>query len=286
MLVLEPALPCWASMPTSANPSARAGTRPSARACVKRQRPSWWTQEEVLARLQQGQFIGALCQQASEEMAGIGVVVGAPTLRAEFGKWCESATWGEQLRTALGMWKKTSSGEMALSKHWHDDFLAAMEVCEGNAERAAKMAGVGYGIVLSVIERRNKCYDADFAERFRVAEMQRIGRVREKYIDLAENGEGKAAVRAQERLIEAALPSVHGTRQEVHVSGNVQHEHEHRHGMSQELAEQVVRASQDRVRKITAGRDDRALSAADTIDSERVIDLMPIQQRQRQEAPA
>lgn len=258
-------------------------TRNSARACVKRQRPSWWTQEQVLARLQEGQFIGALCQQASEEMQAIGVVVGAPTLRAEFGKWCESLTWGEQLRAALGMWKKTSSGEMVLSKHWHDDFLAAMEVCEGNAERAAKMVGVGYGVVLSVIERRNKCYDADFAEKFKVAEMGRIGKVREKYMDLAENGDGKAALRAQERLIEAALPSVHGTRQEVHVSGDIKHDHEHRHGMTQELAEEVVRAGQDRIRKITTGREVKVLPA-DTRDSDRVIDLTPV--RQRQEAPA
>lgn len=258
-------------------------TRNSARACVKRQRPSWWTQEEVLVRLQQGQFIGALCQQASEEMQAIGVVVGAPTLRAEFGKWCESLTWGEQLKAALGMWKKASSGEMVLSKHWHDDFLAAMEVCEGNAERAAKMAGVGYGVVLAVLDKRHKCYDADFAEKFRIAELARVGQMREKYMVMAESGETQVAARAQERIIEAALPALHGKREEVHVSGNVQHDHEHRHGMTQELAEEVVRAGQDRIRKITAGREMKVLPA-DTRDSERVIDLTPV--RQRQEAPA
>lgn len=244
------------------------------RACVKRERPIWWTQEGVLAKLQDGTFIMAVCQSAADEMAQIGMVISPNSLRAEVAKWCESASWGPQLKTALALWKKSSSGEMVMSKVWHGDFLGAMEACEGNAEKAAKMAQVGYGVVLALLDKRNRCYDREFAERFRLAELERIGRVREKYMELAENGEGKAASRAQERLIESALPSLHGQKQELHVSGTVEHDHEHTHGFSGALAREVVLASQDRMRKLNAGRQgmlppvDRSGSA--------VIDVTPI----------
>lgn len=252
-----------------------------ARACIKRERPSWWTQEGVLSKLQSGEFILAICQQAVEAMTGAGISISVSRLRAEVAEWCESASWGPQLTAALSLWHKTGSGEMALSKHWHDDFLGAMQVTEGNAQKAASMAGIGYGIVLAVMDRRNKCYDPEFAERFRVAELERIGRVREQYMTMAEEGEGKAAARAQERLIEAALPALHGQKQEVHVSGKVDHAHEHLHGFAPELAREIVIASQDRVRRINAGRN-LELPADRREDEGRVIDLVP----HRQEVPA
>jgi len=258
------------------------------RMAIKRERPGWWTQEGVLSRLQSGAFILQLCQAAVDEMAEVGIVISPGTLRAEVGKWTESATWGEQFRAALALWKKTSSGAMALSKAWHDDFLAAMEAHGGNAEKAAKMAGVGYGVVLAVQDPRNQCYDPEFVEKFRIAEASRIARMRERYMDTAENGDGKLAQRAQERMIETALPALHGQKQELHVSGLLKHDHEHAHehehnhqhrhlhAMAPDQAREVVLASQDRMRRITAGRA-RELPAttADSVDSERVIDVTP-----------
>lgn len=253
------------------------------RACVKRQRPQWWSPEGVLSRLQSGSFIMEICQDAVKEMAEAGVSISALRLRAEVSTWSESASWGEQLKTALGMWKRASSGEMVLAKTWHEDFLAAMEheSCDGNAEKAAAMAGVGYGVVLAVLDKRNKCYDADFAEKFRIAELARVGRIRSRYIEMAETGEGKMAQRAQERIIEAALPSLHGQRQEVNVSGHVDHDHDHKHlhlhGVSADLAREVVEASQARIRRINAGR--TAMLPADTREDEgRVIDVTPQRQ--------
>lgn len=251
------------------------------RLAVKRQRPTWWTQEGVLARLQAGEFILAICQVAVDEMAGAGITISVSRLRAEVSAWAESASWGEQFTAALKLWRRTGSGEMSLSKHWHDDFIDAMTATSGNAPEAAKMAGIGYGIVLAVLDRRNKCYDPEFAERFRIAELERVGPVREKYYKLAEEGEGKLAIRAQERIIESALPGLHGTKQEVHVSGKVdhahdhQHAHQHLHGLAPELAAEIVRASQDRVRRINHGR--TGLLPADAREEEgRVIDLTPI----------
>jgi hypothetical protein len=225
----------------------------------------------------------AVCEDAAREMEEAGVTVSPRRLRSDIAAWTESASWGEQFRAALALWKHGSPGEMVLSKHWHDDFFAAMEHCRGNASKAAEMAGVGYGMVLALIDRRHKCHDREFTERFKIAELERVGGIREKYMVLAEEGEGKAAVRAQERIIESALPSLHGQRQELHVSGKVEHEHDHlhTHGVSAELAQAVVTASQERVRRINAGR--QGLLPADTREEEgRVIDLTP----QRQEARA
>lgn len=230
--------------------------RPSAKTSIKRQRPVWWTQEHVLARLQSGEFIMDICQASSTEMADAGIQLALSTLRAEVSGWAESASWGPQLTAALKLWKRTSSGQMVLSKAWHDDFLAAMETvsCAGNAMKAAAYAGVGYGVVLAVLDKRNKCYDPEFAEKFKIAELDRVGRIRERYMDTAESGEGKAASRAQERIIESALPALHGTKQELLVSGNVDHEHTHMHGIAAGLAREIVAASQRRIQKLQAGR--------------------------------
>lgn len=243
-----------------------------AKGCVKRERPGWWTPEGVLQRLQAGVIILEICKQAAEEAQAIGVTISPVTLRGEVQRWCESATWGEQLRAGLALWKRSSSGELVLSKAWHDDFFAAMETCKGNAQQAAELAGIGYGIVLAVQDSRNACYDRDFVERFRIAEAQRIGVLREKYMQTAEGDEGKLAMRAQERLIESSLPGMHGQRQEVHVSGKVAHEHghdhRHLHAMAPEMAREVALASQQRVRRITSGRQDAE-------DEGGVIDVTP-----------
>lgn len=259
------------------------------RTSVKRERPDWWNPEGVLDRLQSGSYIVQVCGQAAADMAGAGVEISVSRLRADVAAWCESATWGDRLREALALWKRTSSGEMALQKHWHEDFFAAMEVTGGNAEQAAQQAGIGYGIVLAVLDRRNKCHDAEFAERFRIAELERVGRIRTRYLEVAEAGEGKAALRAQERVIETALPMLHGQKQinELHVSGRVEHGHEHVHvhGLSAEIAREVIAASQARVQRLGAGRGagGNGLLPADTRgDRERggrVIDVTPVAQR-------
>lgn len=247
------------------------------RNCIKRERPEWWTPEKVLERLESGQFVLEICELAAGEMQKAGVTISVRRLRSDISTWTESASWGDQFRSALALWKHGSPGEMVLSKHWYDDFFAAMMIHKGNAAKAAEMAGVGYGIVLALTDRRNKCYDSVFTERFKIAELERVGRIREKYTVLAEDGEGKAAVRAQERIIEAALPGLHGQKQELHVSGKVEHEHEHQHthGVSAELAQAVVAAGQERIRRINAGR--MGLLPADTREEEgRVIDVGPM----------
>lgn len=263
---------------------------PKSKTNVKKQRPAWWSPEGVIDRLQNGEFVVQICQAAADDMWGAGITISTARLRAEISGWEESASWGEQLKAALKLWRKSSAGEMVLSKAWHDDFIAAMETeqCAGDAELAAKMAGVGHGMVLAVLDSRNKCYDADFAERFRIAELERVGRIRSKYMATAEDvaGDGgKLAFHAQERVIEAALPSLHGRQQEVHVSGKVKHDHahahEHLHGMAPGMARELVIASQDRMRKIQASRQGLVALPESSAEAEgRVIDVTPIAQRE------
>lgn len=251
------------------------------RSCVKRERPEWWHPEGVITRLQEGTYIGVICEQCAREMAEMGETMSVAALRSEVAKWANSASWGEQLTTALKLWKRSGTGAMILSKHWHPEFFAAMEQCGGVAEKAAAAVGVGYGIVLGLIDKRSQYYDHDFAEQFRVGELERIGRIRSKYMDTAENGDGRVAVMAQQKIVEAALPHLHGPKQEVHVSGKVDHDHQHTHGLSDELAAQLAQVSQERVRHMFAGRQREQLALEQGRDSDGalVIDLTPIKQQ-------
>lgn len=245
-------------------------------AAIRRKRPSWWTPEGVLLRLQAGEFVMAVCQAAAADMQGAGIDVSIQTLRAEISKWAETSSWGEQLKAALGLWKRNrDQGELVLSKIWHEDFLLAMNVCDGNAERAAQMVGVGYGVVLNVMDARNKHYDAEFAERFKMAEMARVAKLRELQLQTAE-GDSKQASGVRQRILETVLPGLHSApkQQEVKITGKVEHEHDHDHrhmhlhALAPEIARDVVLASQNRVRRINAGRPERELEdgAGPTID--------------------
>lgn len=260
------------------------------KASIRRKRPSWWTPEGVVHRLQNGEFVMDVCQAAASDMEGAGIEVSVRTLRSEISRWCESASWGEQLGAALALWKKNrQTGEWDFSKVWHDDFIAAMEVCEGNAQRAAAMIGVGYGVVLAIVDAASPHHDKEFSRRFKLAEMNRVAQIREKYLLTAE-GDSKFAVRASEKVLAGALPDLHGKRSELNVTGKIEHEHEHEHlhqhahlhVMGPDLAREVVMASQNRVRRINAGRDAGeplslpADSTAATIDANRVIELEPV----------
>lgn len=254
---------------------------------IRRKRPAWWNPEGVLQRLQAGEFVMAVCEAARADMQGAGIELSLRKLRADIAAWEESASWGPQLKAALAIWKKErGTGELVISKTWHDDFLSCMEVCDGNAERAAEMTGVSYGIVLAVLDKRNsKCYDPEFVEKFRVEELNRVGRLRELYMKTAE-GEGKLAMRAQEQILANALPVLHGQQKEVHVTGEVahahdhDHKHQHLHTLAPDIAREVVIASQNRVRRLGAGRE-RELPVASVHDEGRVIDVTPVIERSR-----
>jgi hypothetical protein len=248
--------------------------------CVRRDRPTWWSPEEVLSRLQSGQHVGAICAQASEEVEG---KLSPSYLRAEISKWANSASWGEQITKALKILYRDPKAGLLVSSDWHDEFFLAMDAADGNAQEAAQLCGIGYGVVLSVLDRRNKCYDAAFAERFRVAEAERVGRVREKFFQSAEDGTN---AKAQESILQTHLPGLHAPKSQIEVSGEVAHSHAHTHGIKPELVRQVVEASGARMRGRAGAEitEHGALPPADIEREGRVIDVTP--QRDRVEERA
>lgn len=246
------------------------GARPGINA--KLPRPEWWHQEGVVERLQDGAYIGELCLAAAEEMAEAGHKISVTRLRAEVSQWAESASWGERLQSALKIAKNTAKG-VIYSKDWYDEFFLAMERLDGVAEKAAQAAGVGYGLVLARLDKRNKAvFDPEFAERFRVAETERLGKLRSLHFIEAE-GTGKAAGAIREKILQTHLPALHGPKQEVHVTGGV----EVTHGISAELAQAVADASRQRMRVLSGGRE-KALRSGGTGE---VIDITARAERAR-----
>ncbi len=241
------------------------------RSCVKRDRPDWWKPEEVLRRLQDGQYVGTICMEAAAETGG---GLSAKTLRTDVSNWAESASWGEQFQAALKILRPDGKGGIVVGKGWYDELFVAMEACEGEAERACEACGVSYGIVLSLLDRRNKCYDKDFSERFRIAEAHRVGKVRSQYFRHAIEGDNP---KVQEKILESHLPHMHSGKQEVHVSGEV----DLIHGMSPAMTAVVVQASQARMRALFQGRESggREVAALPPHDESRVIDLTPIREK-------
>ena len=212
----------------------------------RRDRPGWWTPETVLKRLQAGEWVTQICRLASEEVKG---EVSVKQLRHDVQGWAETASYGPALKKALQILYFDGRGRLKLSKGWYEDFFAAMAENGGKATGAAEVAGVSIGIVLAIMDRRNSYYDRDFTERFRAAEGQRVGGIREKYLTRAEEGDGVA----QEKVLAAAMPHLHGPKQEMVVSGEVDHHHEHQL-VGAALPKAVVQASASRTRGLLSGR--------------------------------
>lgn len=269
--------------------------RPRAKQCVKRTRPDWWTPETVCGLLQEGEYVGDLCVRASSEMEEMGDPVKASVLRSEISKWANSASWGEQITRALRVVYKDARGRMVHSKDWHDDFINAMYTNAGNPERAAEASGIGYGVVMAVLDKRNRCYDPEFAERFRIAEAERVAGIRAAHFQVAEGNNPldlQTRVKVQKDLLATHAPGLHGSRAELHVTGKVDHDHdhthEHTHRVAGGLAREVVMASQSRVKGLMAGRTNggngdlpmlpAGMSNRQAREEGRVIDVTPVRE--------
>lgn len=255
-------------------------------------RPAWWEPDQVLARLQQGEYVGALCQRASEQTDGY---LSARTFRGDVSAWANSARWGEQFTKALSILYKDNRGLLLVSKDWHGEFFFAMTENGGDGKAAADACGVGYGIVLAIMDRRNHCYDQDFTEKYRIAEAERMGRIRSGYLEYAENGvDDRMRLGVQEAVLKANLPTLHGTKQEMVVSGKVEHEHSGSVGLSVEvvaasrartqnlLSSRRVHVQEEAIAALGEGGQSRSGSGSALGEGSVVIDITP--QRQKEEA--
>lgn len=192
-------------------------------------------------------MVGEICTAAAAEIDN---AVRPTTLRSEISRWAESASWGEQMTRALKLIVNTNQG-VKISKDWYGEFFAAMDRTGGNAAEACEIAAIGQSVVLALIDSRNKCYDPEFHERFRIAESTRVGAIREKFFRKAESDE-VGSLKAQMSILETQMPDMHGKSSNLRVSGEVDHAHSHM--VTVGLAKEIVQASQSRVRALSAGR--------------------------------
>jgi hypothetical protein len=272
------------STPRVPNAAARdlGGEKASQGAYNRIPRPEWWTPPAVLALLEAGEYIGNLTLRAAAEIAATSDHQMNPrVLRAEVSRWAETASYGEALTRALSICKYDGGKRgIVYTSDWHDEFFTAMRANNGNPQRAAEAAGVGYGIVLAKIDKRNTCYDAKFHEEFRILEAERVGGIREKHFQAAEDGD----VKVQEKILATHAPTQHAPRGELNVTGGIDHSHTHdhahthTHGMSADMVKAIAAASGARAARFGAARpveDARPVAALPAHEPATFIDATP-----------
>lgn len=226
-------------------------------------RPSWWTADKVLELLRNGESAPEICQRGAEEMGG---KVGADRLRSDIAKWAGTLSMGEEFQAALALYKKRSDGSIIarLSEDEQAEFLTALEDANGVIEDACAACCIGIGIVEAMRDRRNKTiYSEAFADKVRVLETARMARIRGRVLRDAETGEDP---NVGLKVLQTAMPSLHGPKQHIEVSGEVKHDHAHR------IAREVVESSAAKVRGLMAGRDNGHTALP---ESRQTIDVTP-----------
>lgn len=234
---------------------------------VKRTRPSWWTPEGVLERLQSGQRVVDVCRQAASEMAE---PVSVSRLRTDISQWAGSLTWGEQFQAAYRLVKTESDGKSSvpvISKDWYDDFYDELRQQGGKIPAACEAQGIGVDLVYALRDKRNKCYDAEFDEQVRILEGARIAKIRENVLNQAEAADSDGA-KIGVKVLESHMPSLHGQKAHLEISGGLTNKVEHHF-----IPPEVVAASQARTRALLVNRERKAIAAPR--NDEQVIDLVP-----------
>lgn len=231
-------------------------------------RPSWWTPEKVLECLQNGERVSHLCKRASDEVGG---AISPSRLRHEISDWAGSLSWGEPFTAALAIW--TRGPIPKISTEWYDDFYEAMREAEGKVAAACELAGVGTDLVYALRDKRNGCFDKEFDEEVRKLEGLRFSKIRENFLTQAEAATadgGKLAAKA----LESAMPGLHAQKQQVEVSGKVEHEHQHF------LPPEVIAAAQARIGSMLASRREAGRRALPEPGGT-VIDVTPVRVKEQ-----
>lgn len=203
------------------------------------QTPTWWTPDEVLRRLGEGQSAPELAAKAGQERGFT-----KRQALADLDAWKVSPVWAVRFQEALAVFEK-KGGKEVVGTAWYTDFYAAMEVSEGKIGPACKRLGVSSALVYARLDRRNTVYDPGFAEQVRILEGARYSMIRESFLDEAARGDTRAAAKA----LEAAMPELHNAKHEVAISGGLTNTHLHMH-----LTPEVVAASASRTKTLLANR--------------------------------
>lgn len=201
--------------------------------------PTWWTPDEVLRRLGEGQSAPELAAKAGQERGFT-----KRQALADLDAWKVSPVWSVRFQEALAVFER-KGGKEIVGTGWYLDFYAAMEATRGRVKAACRRMGISESLVYARLERKNAVYDPDFAEQVRILESARISDIRETALDAAEAGDTRAGM----KILEAAMPELHNAKHEVAISGGLTNTHLHMH-----LTPEVVAASASRTKTLLANR--------------------------------
>lgn len=204
------------------------------------QPPTWWSPDEVLRRLGEGQPLAEIAAKAGKERGFT-----KRQALADLDAWKASPVWAVRFEAALAVFEKKGGVEV-VGTGWYPDFYRAMEATEGEIPAACTRLGISPALVYARIrDRRAPSYDAEFAEQVKNLETVRLSKVRETAINAAIAGDTRAGM----KILEAALPELHNAKHEVAISGGLTNTHLHMH-----LTPEVVAASAGRTKTLLAGR--------------------------------
>lgn len=204
------------------------------------QAPTWWTPDEVLRRLGEGQPLAEIAAKAGKERGFT-----KRQALADLDVWKASPVWAVRFQEALAVFEK-KGGREVVGTGWYPDFYRAMEAEEGKIQAACDRMGISPSLVYARIrDRRAPSFDPEFAEQVANLEGIRYSKIRETFLDGAENGDLRAGAKA----LEARLPELHNAKAEVRLEGQVDHRHVH-----MILTPEVVAASANRTKVLLANR--------------------------------
>lgn len=207
-------------------------------------RPGWWNPDGVMAKLRDGLPVYAIIEEARKDA---GNRISLASLHNDIKGWRKLlAAFDRDYKEMLAL-----IPDGVLPEEAWEAFFDAMAEFEGKVEHACAALGIGTGPVYAMLDSRNgKTYSKKFADRFRIAEAPRMGVIRGKFLNHAENGAGDPQV--QRAVLEAAMPALHGRKKTLEVQGGIDLRME-----AQAQAQQTARE-----RALFAGREPAALPAA------------------------
>lgn len=207
-------------------------------------RPGWWNPNGVMDRLLDGEHITDLIQEAVKDCGGR---VKMRILYRELAHWKRVLpAFKRDYERATNLYDRDCLPE----KHW-DAFFRAMREAKGKMEHACAMLKIGQKVVLGMLDPAFKgTYNKKFAERYRLAELERMAPIRARLLDGADSDDADPKV--QLAVLENALPALHGKKKTVAVEG----------GIDLRLEAAAAEQQTARERALFAGREPKALPAA------------------------
>lgn len=204
-------------------------------------RPGWWSPNGVIERLEDGEKVTDIIQEAVKACGG------AVKLRILFR---DIQRWKKMIPEFKADYERAThlyEGGALPPSRW-DLFFKTMAAFDGKVEMACAALGIGAKVIYGMIDPQFKAtYRKDFAERFKRAELDRMAPIRSRLLNNAESE--RADPKVQLAILEAAMPALHGKKKTLAVEGGIDLR------MEQQAAEQQT----VRERALFAGRKPHAL---------------------------